>query len=85
VIYEFIRAEKAFFPVSVLCQVLHVSRSGFYSWHGGNRSKRELSDRRLVVEIKSVFATRRRTYGSPRVHDELRKKGWRCSLASVER
>jgi hypothetical protein len=85
VIYEFIRAEKAIFPVSALCQVLRVSRSGFYSWHRGERSKRELSDRRLLVEIKSVFEASRRTYGSPRVYDELRKKGLRCSLARVER
>jgi len=85
VIYAFIRAEKAFFPVSVLCQVLRVSRSGFYSWHRGDRSRRELSDRRLLVEIKSVFETSRRTYGSPRIYDELRKKRWCCSLARVER
>ena len=84
-IYEFIRAEKALFPVSVLCQVLRVSRSGFYSWHRGDRSRRELSDRRLLVEIKSVFETSRRTYGSPRVYDELQKRGLRCSLARVER
>ena len=84
-IYEFIRVEKAFFPISVLCRVLRVSRSGFYSWHRGDRAKRELSDRRLLVEIRAVFEASRRTYGSPRVHDELRKQGIRCSLARVER
>lgn len=84
-IYEFIRAEKAFFPVSVLCRVLRVSRSGFYSWHRGDRSKREISDRRLLVEIKAVFEASRRNYGSPRVYDALRKEGVRCSLARVER
>ena len=31
--YRFIEAEKATYPVTMLCRVLQVSRSGFYAWH----------------------------------------------------
>ena len=30
--YRFIDAEKANYPVSILCKVLQVSRSGYYEW-----------------------------------------------------
>ena len=84
-IYKFIQAEKAVFPVTVLCQVLDVSRSGFYSWDRGDRSKRELSDQGILRRIKMIFKASRKNYGSPRIFDALKKQGVSCSLARVER
>ena len=84
-IYKFIQVEKAVFPVTVLCQVLDVSRSGFYSWDRGDRSKRELSDQGLLREITVIFKASRKNYGSPRIFDALKKQGKSCSLARVER
>ena len=82
--YEFIRAEKAAFPVRWMCQLLQVSPSGFYSWlqHGGWR---ELRDRELLQLIRKLFRQSRETYGSPRMYRELRALGVRCSKERVER
>jgi putative transposase len=73
--FAFIEAEKARWPVAPMCEVLSVSRSGFYAWRSRLPSAREREDRRLAVEIASIHAESRRRYGSPRVHAELRERG----------
>ena len=73
--FAFIEAEKARWPVAPMCEVLSVSRSGFYAWLSRSPSPREREDRRLAVEIASIHAESRRRYGSPRVHAELRERG----------
>jgi transposase InsO family protein len=73
--FELVDAEKAHFPVQVLCEVLDVSRSGFYAWKTRAPSARQKSDDRLAVEIAATHAKSKKRYGSPRVHRALRKKG----------
>ena len=65
-IFEFIRAEKAIYPVRLMCRVIGVSSSGFYSWQKDG-SKRERGDRELLMLINRVFKESRETYGSPRI------------------
>lgn len=76
--FEFIHAQKAFWPVTVLCAVLCVSRAGYYEWlkrrrKGGSASEQQ--KRQRDARIKAVHEASRGTYGSPRVHAQLRKKG----------
>ena len=71
--FLFIRAEKASYPLTVLCRVLEVSRSGYYAFEKRGPSKGESSDRELTVQIQEVHQKSRQTYGSPRVHRELRE------------
>jgi putative transposase len=82
--YEFIRAEKAMFPVRWMCRLLDVSRSGYYAWIQG-KDPREQRDRQILQVIREVFKENRETYGSPRIYRELRERGIRCSKARVER
>jgi len=74
VTFTFIRTEKARFPIAMLCRVLEVSRSGFYAWCRRPPSARALVDFKLGVEVASIFEESRSTYGSPRVHAELRHR-----------
>jgi putative transposase len=69
--FLFIRTEKANYPLTVLCRVLKVSRSGYYAFEKRGPSARESSDRELTVQIQEVHQKSRQTYGSPRVHQEL--------------
>ena len=69
--FAFIQAEKASWPVTVMCSVLDVSTSGFYAWQQHVPSKREKKDGRLKVLIRESFDKSRRTYGSPRIHVDL--------------
>ena len=66
-----IRAEKANFPVRVMCRALQVSHSGFYAYLGRPIAARTLENARLVGKIRLIHLQYRSAYGSPRIHDEL--------------
>jgi len=83
--FALIEAKKAQFPISVLCSVLKVRRSGYYAWLCRGASVRELDDQRLTVEIRAVFHENKRRYGSPRVCRELRARGKRVCRHRVAR
>lgn len=70
--YRIISAERASFPVSVMCQTLGVSKSGFHAWERRAPSDRELSDAWLTSRIKEIHENARGVYGSRRVQAELR-------------
>jgi len=69
--FKTVEAEKAYFPVRVLCQVLQVSVSGFYSWRKRGPSQRVQEDEQLKVHIRAAHKASRGRYGSPRVQKEL--------------
>lgn len=69
--YRFIEANKAAFPITRMCEVLEVSRSGFYDWRHRQPSPRQRDDARVTGLIRQVHAGSRQIYGSPRVHAEL--------------
>jgi putative transposase len=69
--FELIEAERAQHPVSLLCGVLGVTRSGFYAWKRRGRSKRSLEDEQLRILIAKVHSESLETYGVPRIHAEL--------------
>jgi putative transposase len=83
--FEFIDAQKAHFPVDFMCQQLGVSRSGYYAWKERPQSERHKADQALAQEIAQVHQESRGTYGSPRVHAELRARGRRVSRKRVAR
>ena len=85
--FAFVSAERANHAVSTLCRVVGVSVSGFYAWLRAIpilQSKAE-AEAELRGHIGRIFAARRRVYGSPRVHAELRREGLRHSRRRVER
>ncbi len=83
--FAFIDAEKAAFPISVLCGALGVARSGYYAWRRRPVPPRLKADARLRVEIAATHKRSRGTYGSPRVHKELQARGLRVGKKRVER
>jgi transposase InsO family protein len=62
-------------PVAVLCDVLEVSRSGYYAWRKRPASARAGRRAELVEQIRAAHADSRGTYGSPRIHAELDAAG----------
>lgn len=83
--FAFVEAEKALFPVSLLCEALRVSRPGFYAWKRRPESARAKQDRRLAVLVREAHELGRRYYGSPRVHRELAARGEAVSRKRVVR
>jgi putative transposase len=82
--YRFVAAERATFPVRMLCRIVGVAVSGFYAWLRRWPGRRE-EDRRVSERIGAIFAASRGTYGSPRVHAELRAEGVRVGRKRVAR
>ncbi len=83
--FRFIRAERANHRVSLMCRLLGVSRSGFHAWECRPPSARAVEDARLLPLIRVSHRRGRGTYGSPRVHAELRREGVRIGRKRVER
>lgn len=83
--FLFIHAHKRIFHVLTMCRVLEVSRAGYYKWRAQPLSERVKEDRVLAARIRAIHKGRRRSYGSPRVHQELRGLGIRCGEKRVAR
>jgi putative transposase len=83
--FRFVDAEKAHFPVSLLCKMVGISKSGYYAWKSRPPSKRSREDAALTEKIREIHRRSRETYGYPRVHAELRSLGARCSRRRVAR
>ena len=69
--FRFIHAEKANYPVRVMCRVLKVSTSGYYASLERKPSARQLEDERLKVHIGAIHDRSRGTYGRERVGRQL--------------
>jgi len=78
---------KKDFSILSLCRTLEVSTSGYYDWHQRQDcpGPRALENQTLSREIGLIHTQSRRTYGSPRVMHELRKKGRRHGRHRIAR
>lgn len=83
--YQFIREHAEEYPVRRQCQVLEVAESGYYAWLHAQPSARQQMDDQLLSDIQAIYHQHRRLYGSPRIHAELKKRGWQCSRKRVAR
>jgi putative transposase len=87
--YRCVDIQKAAgFPVAAACKAAGVTRSAYYAWTtraAQGAAERHREEVRLVAEIRDVHAGSRGTYGAPRIHAELRRRGWRVNHKRVER
>ena len=83
--FDFIAAEKAHYPVAILCQTLAVSRSGFYASQQREPSARSREDERLIGTLRQLHAAHRHTYGRPRLWKALRAASEHISPKRVAR
>jgi transposase InsO family protein len=81
--FRFIDEHRQTFPVRALCEVLEVSRAGYYAWRRRPQSGKATANRELLGEIRRVHAGSRGRYGSPRVHAALRAEGVRAGRHRV--
>jgi putative transposase len=83
--FAFVSAERANHAVAALCRVVGASVSGFYAWLRAipTLQRRAEAEAALRGHIGRIFAARRRVYGAPRVHAELRREGRRHSRRRI--
>ena len=79
--WDFISDNRAEFGVKRVCRVLGVSRSGCYRHRATAqaRAERQAEERRATAEIREIHAAHRGAYGAPRVHAEMRARGWKIN------
>lgn len=85
--YRFISLHRAVFGVTRLCRVLAVTRrQGYYEWLAAEpaRQARAADDEQLTAQIRAIHAEHH-GYGSPRITDELRRRGQVINRKRVER
>src|SRR4029453_15325057 len=74
--FAFMEDHEGEWPVSVLCGVLEVSRSGYYAWRDRPESVRRIRQRELVAEMRVIHGEKHKgNYGSPRMLGELQARG----------
>lgn len=83
--YVFIAEHEDAFCVSGMCDVLNVSRSGYYDWCVREPSEHARQDVELLKDIRREFEKGRHQYGSPKVWKALRHLGKRHSRKRVAR
>ena len=85
--FQFVADHRSAYCVKRLCQVLGISRSGFYLWQAaaGKRAAKAAADAVLTERIRAIHTASARTYGVPRITAELRGAGTRANHKRVER
>lgn len=83
--YQFIKDHREQYPVTLMCRILEVARSGYYKWRKQPLNARKMADLLLLMHIKDIFEQSRETYGSYRIQAELTEQGIRCSRKRVAR
>jgi putative transposase len=79
---------KGRWPITLMCEVLEVSPSGYFSWNASGRRpargpSRYHSDEALLVHIRAIHEQLRGEYGWPRMHKESLTPGLRVSKERV--
>lgn len=73
------------YPVTIMCDALEVSVSGYYAWRKREPSHHNREDATLAEKIQDVFQSHRCAYGSPRIHADLHTQGIHCACKRVAR
>jgi putative transposase len=68
-----------------MCEVLKVSRAGFYAWCTRPESRHKCDDKRFLTIIKDRFKKSRYTYGYRRIHDDFIDLGESCGKHRIAR
>lgn len=83
--YQLVAKHAGKYPVSRICVLLDISRSGYYAWKNRKPSRREHLNQALLDHIRRIYKLNRKAYGSPRVYVQLKKEGYSCNRKKVAR
>ena len=78
-------AHRGEFRIGTMCEVLGLSRSGYYAWRRRPRSLRDEANAKLTQTIRRIHDESRRIYGSPRIYAALQHRGITCGRHRVAR
>jgi len=76
---------KREFTIKAMATVLEVSRSGYYTWLRPKQNDKEQERIFLAENILRVFKESKRSYGSPRIYQQLKTEGISCGRHKIAR
>lgn len=83
--FSLVHQYRSKYPVSEMCKILNVSRSGYYQWAKREDSEHKKRRHKLQQLIHRAFLDSRRLYGSPKIKQVLRQQGVQVSEKTVAR
>jgi len=83
--FDWIDRHRDVFALEAMCHVPAVTRGGFYAWTAHVPTSRQEKRVAVVALIREVHERSEATYGSPRVYDELCKRGVTINRKTVEK
>ncbi len=83
--YAFVRANRQEFHVTRMCQVLQVSRSGYYDWQVRKECERSRQDGVLLKKIRKIHVETKEAYGATKTWRTLQQSGTVCGKHRVAR
>jgi putative transposase len=84
--YAWIDGQRKTYPLPAMCATLDVSLSGYQAWkRGGTPNRKRLTDAQMLTLIRAIHAEFKGAYGSPRMAEEIRGRGFPASKERVER
>ena len=84
--YAWIDGQRKAYPLPAMCATLAVSISGYQAWRqGGTSNRKRLTEAQMLVLIRAIHAELKGAYGSPRMVDEIRDRGFPAGKERVER
>jgi len=83
--YAFIERSEIDLPTSRMCDLLGVSRSGFYDWRSRDDKANQRKLRQQIIDdaVKMAFTANKERYGAPRLTTELNDSGFNIALNTV--
>ena len=81
--YELINREEGSYPISSMCRLSRVSKSGYYSWRDRPQSQAAVRREELAILIKDVFEHCDGTYGYRRIQVVLERRGVRADGSTI--
>lgn len=83
--FKFVSANREAFKVGRMCNILNVSRTGFYAWLKRPESPRSRQNRYFEQKIREIHEASNRIYGAPKIYEDLKDQGENCSKNRVAR
>ena len=83
--FGFVAKHRGAWPVTLMCEALGVSRSGFYAWLSGPEASAAWKTKYWARMFVRAFMGSDRTYGARRVWHDVLALGQRCGLHRIER
>ncbi len=82
--YQYIAKAKKAYPINLMCDVLNVSRNGYYSWRKRPFNERRKENIKLIPLVRQIHKESGGTYGNRRIAKALQAQSIPCGRSRAK-